>query len=392
MVRAMRNEFGEEVPEKVIVKGRGMGCIKCPKYIYRDGKYNNKFPASSIGGQKASRFRSFESANAHKVILCDGWVAFRSPSYTGVAVKGKKRSSITSRNSAIIGGFDGANGLWKSLEEHRESIYSKNLRTAWDEILAICFSFKDKGVNVFSRRDGFSCIISGLKVLQLKFENSGIKIILFENIHNTGKRSVKQKKYQYAIRDTHANLHYERIEQHLEKQSKNIGKLRDSNSIGYMEKWLHNILIKNFELNSIEGLKFDFLHYEVPLGKVKRKMHFGREHADIFARDSSGSLVIIEVKEDSSNLDDAIRQGIFYLEWVDTYKDRLKPRVKELGWNVNLDSLKLYVIAPGSSIVQEHIVKNLGNEMKDYDINVALINWDWHMRKSIEINKIIKLN
>lgn len=106
-----RNEFGDEVPENVIIRGKELGSIKCPKYIYKDGNYNNKFPASSIGGQKASRFRSFESANAHKVILCDGWVAFRSPSYTGVPVKGKKRSSVTSRSSAIIGGFDGATGL-----------------------------------------------------------------------------------------------------------------------------------------------------------------------------------------------------------------------------------------------------------------------------------------
>ncbi|MDK2825897.1 MAG: hypothetical protein PWQ63_247 [Methanolobus sp.] len=388
----MKNEFGEVVPENVIIKGKELGCINCPKYIYRDGKYNNKFPASSIGGQKASRFRSFESANAHKVILCDGWVAFRSPSYTGVAVKGKRRSSVTSRSSAIIGGFDGATGLWKSLEEHRESIYSKNLRTAWDEILAICLSFKDKDVHVFSRRDGFSCIVAGLKVLQLKFENSGIKIILFKNIHNTGKRSVTQKKYPYIIRDTPANLPYERIEQHLKEQAEVIGKLRDSNSIGYMEKWLHNILIDNFNQSSIKGLKFEFLHYEVPLGKVKRRMQFGREHADIFAQDSSGSLVIIEVKENSSNLDDAIRQGISYLEWVDTYKNRLEPRVKELGWNVDLNSLKLFVIAPGFSMDLNYVKKNLGEEMKDYDVTVVLVNMDWYVKRSIEVNKIIKLN
>ena len=266
------------------------------------------------------------------------------------------------------------------------------MRTAWDEILAICLSFKDKDVHVFSGRDGFSCIVAGLKVLQLKFENSGIKIILFENIHNTGKRSVTQKKYQYTIRDSHANLRYEGIRKHLEDQSKSIGMLRDSNSIGYMEKWLHNFLIDHFKKGSIKDLEFDFLHYEVPLGKVKRKMQFGREHADIFARDSSGSLAVIEVKENSSNLEEAIRQGIPYLEWVDTHKDKLKPRVEELGWNVDLNSLKLYVIAPGFSMDQDEVIMDLGEEMKDYDVTVVIINMDWYIRRSIEVQKIININ
>lgn len=379
----MINEFGEHVPENVIIKGIERGCIKCPTYIYRDGKYNNKFPAASIGGQKATRFRSFESANAHKVMLCDGWVAFRSPSYSGATIRGQRSSSVTSRNSAIIGGFDGAAGLWKSLEEHRNSIYPENLRNAWDAILDICLSFKDKDLQVFSRRDGFSCIVSGLKVMQLKIEPAGIQINLFKNIHNPGKRSVRQKKHQYMITGSAVPLRFEPIREHLKEQSETIGKLRDSNSIGYMEKWLHNLLIENFRRHSIEGLKLDFLHYEVPLGKVKRKLQFGREHADIFARDSSGSVVIIEVKENYFNIDDAIRQGISYLEWVDTYKDNLKPRVRELGWNVDLDSLKLYVIVPGFGIDEDPIKSNLKEEMKGYDVTVVFINWDWPTRRLI---------
>ncbi|WP_094229274.1 hypothetical protein [Methanolobus psychrotolerans] len=384
----MRNELGENVPENVIQKGKEMGCMNCPKYIYMDGKYNG-FPAASIGGKKASRFHSLGSANANKVMLGDGWVAFRSPSHGGSMVKGSVRPSVISRGSAMIGGFDGAAGLWKSLEEHRGSIYSNKLRNTWDEILAVCHSFKDKDVQVFSRRDGFSCIISGLKVLQLKLESSGLKMTLFRNVHNPGKRSVHQIKNHYNIDNSDVQLLLVQIKNHLDEQSKTIGQLRKNNSIGYMEKWLHNLLIESFELNKIEGLELDFLYYEVPLGKVKRNMQYGREHADIFARDSSGSLVIIEVKESSFNIDDAVRQGISYVKWVDDYKYQLKPRTNELGWDVDLDSLKLYVIAPGHDIDKGHIEHNLGETINDYDVTVILINEDWHTSRCIGINKVI---
>ncbi len=388
----MKNEFGEDIPENVIAKGIEIGSIKCPWYIYKDGIYNNKFPAASIGGTKATRFKNMASVNANKVILCDGWVAFKSPSYSGTRLKGQRDYSVETRSSAIIGGFDGTNGLWKSLEEHRNSIYSHGLRNAWDDILAVGLSFKDKDLQVFSRKDGFSCIISGLKVMQLKFVPSGMQIILFRNIHNIGKRSVKQKTYQYPINSSDAYLNLENIKAHLKEQSETIARLRDNNSIGYMEKWLHNLLIDGFNQKSIKDLKMDFLHYEVPLGKVKHRLQFGREHADIFARDETGSLVIVEVKENSSNIEDAFRQGICYLKWVDTYKERLKPRVKELGWDVNLDSLKLYVIAPSFPVDFNHVKDILGEEIKEYDINIVLINPNWYICKCVEVIKTVKLN
>ncbi len=388
----MQNEFGEEVPEQVVAKGRELGCIKCPRYIYRDGQYKDDYPAASIGGKKASRFKNMASVNLNKVRLCDGWVAFTSPSHSGNLIKGSHPSSTVSRSSAIIGGFDGAGGLWRSLEEHRSCLCSQELRRAWDEILATCLSFEDRGLQVFSRRNGLSCIIAGLKVMELKCEPPGMQLTLIKNIHNPGKRSVKQQKYRYGIRTSGTHINTGNIRAHLKEQSETIGQLRDANMIGYMEKWLHNLLIDGFRHRSIEGLEMDFLQYEVPLGKVKRRLKFGREHADIFSRDPSGSLVIIEVKETSSDLEDAVRQGLNYLEWVETYKDRLRPRVKELGWGVDLDSLKLCIIAPGAFADFDHIKASTEDEMKDHDVNIVLINTDWYVSKKIEVVNTIKLN
>lgn len=60
-----------------------MGCIS-PKYIYRDGQFGGKYPASSIGCKvNAGRFRNAASAESHKINLGEGWVVFRSPSGTG---------------------------------------------------------------------------------------------------------------------------------------------------------------------------------------------------------------------------------------------------------------------------------------------------------------------
>jgi hypothetical protein len=136
----MKNELGEIVPEHIIRKGREIGCMKCPQYIYKQGNIGG-FPAACIGGKKATRFKSLESANANKVHLGDDWVAFKSPSHAGVVVNGNKNTHHTPKDSAIIGSFNGTDGLWISLKEHRSDIYSEELKSVWDELLSICASY-----------------------------------------------------------------------------------------------------------------------------------------------------------------------------------------------------------------------------------------------------------
>ncbi|MCS3923907.1 hypothetical protein [Methanosalsum natronophilum] len=387
----MENELKEEVPDNIVQIARELGCIKVPKYIYKDGNYD-KFPAACIGGSKATKFRSMESANANKVELGDGWVAFRSPSHSGKVIKGTGNSSSSSNVSALVGGFDGADGLWKSLDEHREYIYSSKHQNAWDAILKSCFSFANKELHVFSRRDGFTCIISGLKVLELKYESGDLVIKFFKNIHNKGKRSIGQEKMKFNVNQFDISTLTKNVEEHLEEQLKTLSYLRDTNSIGYMEKWLHTTLTYHLQKNKIQGLDLDVLYYEVPVGKLKRNKRFGREKADIFARDSSGSLVIIEVKESSFNIHEAIEQGLSYVRWVDTHKDQLKERVDELGWDVNLESLKLYIIAPGNHLDQMDIKDKLKSDLNKYAISIILINDDWYSKRVIEVNKVVYIN
>lgn len=93
----MKNEMFMEIPTEVIKKAEELGCIKsydsrihvCVyKYVYKKGQYGGKFPASSIGGSKATRFGNWESVNANEVDLSMGWVAFTSPTHGGVNIFG----------------------------------------------------------------------------------------------------------------------------------------------------------------------------------------------------------------------------------------------------------------------------------------------------------------
>ncbi len=74
-----KNECGREVPSSVGELAKQHGCVGGVQYVYWDGDYGGKWPAASIGCAKAARFRS-NRFEAWKVVLADGWVAFRSPS------------------------------------------------------------------------------------------------------------------------------------------------------------------------------------------------------------------------------------------------------------------------------------------------------------------------
>ena len=74
----LKNECGDEIPSQIAKKAIEMGCTNL-KYIYKDGSYCKGLPASSLYGSP-HRFGKLESAEAHKVILGEGWVLFASPS------------------------------------------------------------------------------------------------------------------------------------------------------------------------------------------------------------------------------------------------------------------------------------------------------------------------
>lgn len=74
-----KNELNEIVPPEV-AEVAFRRCHGGTLYVYKDGKYGAGFPSASVGGAKASRFRSDSYKNPSlKVNLGSGWVAFRHP-------------------------------------------------------------------------------------------------------------------------------------------------------------------------------------------------------------------------------------------------------------------------------------------------------------------------
>ncbi|MDO9518278.1 MAG: hypothetical protein Q7J10_09570 [Methanosarcinaceae archaeon] len=282
--------------------------------------------------------------------------------------------TIRTTREPVIGGFDGADGLWKSFDEHLNSISSTSLRERFKAIHDVGRSLEKEKVQCFSRKNGFSFIIRGLKVGQVILNPGGFNLTLMKNIHNTGKRSVRQEKNEYVFSNANLNpISNSDIKAHLLEQSKTLLALRSRNAIGYMEKWLHCLLIEQMESGGLPGLGLDFLYYETPVGKVKRNQQFGREHVDIVARErSSGALVVVEVKKDDSDIDAAIVQGISYVDWMRKHKSHLAPRVKQLGWDVNLDNVKLYVVAPGTRM-----------PLVDGNARIVLVDRDWYVDEKV---------
>ena len=77
----VKNEVGTEIPEHIVKKAIEMGC-RSTKYIYKDGEYGGKFPASNIGGGVAKRFGNWDNVEKHKIYIEDDWVVFESPTYS----------------------------------------------------------------------------------------------------------------------------------------------------------------------------------------------------------------------------------------------------------------------------------------------------------------------
>lgn len=279
----------------------------------------------------------------------------------------------------VIGGFDGADGLWKSFDEHMDVIASPSLRQRCIEVLEVGKSLEEQKVQCFSRKNGFSFIIRGLKVAQVRVNSAGFSLTLIKNIHNPGRRSVRQEKSEYVFSsaDPTPVLNSD-IWEHLLKQSHTLLALRHPNVIGYMEKWLHCLLVEKMSAGGMPELGLDFLYYETPVGKVKRNRQFGREHVDIVARErSSSALVVVEVKKDDSDLNAAIVQGMSYVDWIQRHRRHLLPRVQELGWDVDMDKVKLYVIAPGD--------RRQSVDCVDCDVRVVLINRDWFVDEKVNV-------
>jgi len=78
-------------------------------------------------------------------------------------------------STAILGSFDSAAGLWKNESEHLNTIPSPEVRRQCEGILAIVKSLdKDLHIQYFSRKNGFSFIVKGLKIGELKLGSQDV--------------------------------------------------------------------------------------------------------------------------------------------------------------------------------------------------------------------------
>ncbi len=50
---------------------------------------------------------------------------------------------------------------------------------------------------------------------------------------------------------------------------------------------------------------------------------------------------VVEVKKRGEDLDSVVSQGLSYAEWLFKYRERLKPRITQLGWDVDINNIRL---------------------------------------------------
>ncbi len=293
-------------------------------------------------------------------------------------------SSSNSHHSptAVIGSFDGAAGLWKNESEHLSSIPSTEARRSCEGILTLVKGLdKDLHIQYFSRKNGFSFIVKGLKIGEIKLGSGGFVLTLIQNIKVIGSTRPRQVKKKFVFMGLEKPpISDSELRNHFISEAKNMIYHRKNNNFGYHEKWLHCLLIEKMQDGSLSGLDLEFLYYETPVGKVKRNKQFGREHIDILAKDRcSKALDVLEVKKQGEDLNSAVSQGLSYVEWLAKYKEHLKPRIAQLGWNVDIENLKLIVVAPEVEFKNTFIDASILEQAKRLNCEVILasINSDW---------------
>ncbi len=106
--------------------------------------------------------------------------------------------------ATVIGSFDGAASLWKTEKELLDSIPSIAARRSCESILALVKSLdKDLHIQHFNRKNGFSFIVKGLKIAEIKLGSGGFILTFIQNILNQGYTSVHQEKKDFVQKQHH---------------------------------------------------------------------------------------------------------------------------------------------------------------------------------------------
>lgn len=216
---------------------------------------------------------------------------------------------------------------------------------------------------------------------------SGFILSLIQNTKVPGSTKPMQVKKEFVFTGTEISpISDSELRNHFISEAKNLINLREKNSIGYHEKWLHCLLIEKMEDGGLPILDLDFLFHEAPAAKIKRNKRPRSETIDILAKERlSKALVVVEVKKQGEDLNSAVSQGLSYVEWLGKFKEKLKPRMDQLGWDVNIENLKLMVIAPDIDIENTFLDPGIQEQAKGLNCNVILtsLNSDWIQNEEI---------
>lgn len=142
---------------------------------------------------------------------------------------------------------------------------------------------------------------------------------------------------------------------------------------------------------SLSGLDLEFLYYETPVGKVRRNKQFGREHIDILAKERhTKALVVVEVKNRARIWILLLPRGLSYVQWLFKYREWLKPRIAKLGWDVDMDKLKLIVLAPDTKFNNAGLDMTVLEQVKrlNCEVAAAYIDQGWIKDETISITGI----
>lgn len=233
-------------------------------------------------------------------------------------------------------------------------------------------------IHIFPRKDGFSFFVKGLKIAELSIKPPEYVITLEKNeLKEKNLTSVRKEKNEMKIIEASIS----EVIEHLKSESRNLILLRESNRIGYIEKWLHCLLIEKMKVKKFGDL--EFLYYEAPAGRIG----WGRTHIDLLAKDRfSGELTVIEVKKSKQDIDEAICQGLSYLRWLRENEYPIQKKIDELNWGVYASKSKLIIITPDLFLLKD-ISEKIKNFVHRFNLKVEIISLksDWEKNEILEI-------
>lgn len=216
--------------------------------------------------------------------------------------------------------------------------------------------------------------------------------MLIKNMKVLGSRRPRQVKENFIFTGLEKPpISYSELRNHFISEAKNMIYHRKNNDFGYPEKWLHSLLIEKMQDGTLSGLDLEFLYYETPVGKVKRNKQFGREKIDILAKERhSKAMVVVEVKKQGEDLNSAVSQGLSYVGWLEKYKEELKPRIAQLGWDANIENLKLIMLAPDMISNNTKLDATVSDYAKKFncEVKAVYINLNWETEEDISVKGI----